>query len=97
MYYLYYIFSRSCIFSTILPGGSKHVTGNAIPPEPNLCWCKLNISDLSLHPPPQKNEHAPDQFDAFFDQNNASGKDAKIITPCFGQPEKLAGSRPTDV
>ena len=39
----------------------------------------------------------PDQFDAFFNPNNALEKDAKNISPSIGQLEKRTSSRGTDV
>ena len=45
------IFRSSCTISSTIVACETRLTENGIPPEPNLCCCKLNILDWSLHSP----------------------------------------------
>ena len=57
LYVSFHLFEKKIIFrsshtiSSIIVACETRLTENGISPEPNLCCCKLNILDRSLHSP----------------------------------------------
>ena len=53
----FFLFEKKCLLrsshtiSSIIVAWATRLTENGIPPEPNLCWCKVNTSDQRLHSP----------------------------------------------
>ena len=48
-YQVSHIHSTNTICSITAVACKNTTYGNGIPPEPNLCWCRLNTLDQSLH------------------------------------------------